>query len=103
MIALKCVRIVIATLAPLIEREILYRLSRLRQTIAWLRANYDRPVRVEALAGIAGMSLASFHRHFRPEAAGRPAFAFAADEHRHPFAVMLRGLTPCDTSANPGQ
>lgn len=71
-------------LAPLLEREILYRLlrepaglalrqlasgdsrlSRIRRVIGWLRANYERPLRIEQLAAMAGMSAASFHRHFK--------------------------------------
>jgi AraC-like DNA-binding protein len=71
-------------LAPLAEREILYRLlsggqapmirhiatagSRLRQVsraIAWLRQNYALPVSVERLAADAGMSASSFHSHFK--------------------------------------
>lgn len=81
----------IAALAPLIEREILYRLlhgpqggslrqavrrgSRLdqvRQAMSWLRAHFDRPVRIDALAAIAGMSVATFHRHFRAATAMTP-------------------------------
>lgn len=71
-------------LAPLAEREILYRLlsgaqapmirriaaadSRLKQVsraIAWLRENYARPVSIERLAADVGMSLSSFHSHFK--------------------------------------
>ena len=71
-------------LAPLAEREILYRLlmsgqgamvrhiaageSRLRQisrAIAWIRANYADTCRVERLAAEAGMSPSSFHHHFK--------------------------------------
>ncbi len=81
----------IPVLAPLIECEILYRLlqgpqgavlrhiasadsrlSQVRQAIAWLRANFDRPIRIEALAGQAGMSAASFHRHFKAATAMSP-------------------------------
>lgn len=73
-----------AVLAPLTEREILYRLlsggqapmirriaaaeSRLRQisrAIAWIRANYARPFSVERLAADVGMSPSSFHSHFK--------------------------------------
>ena len=73
-----------AALAPLAEREILYRLlsggqapmirriaaaeSRLRQVsraIAWIRDNYARPFRVEDLAAQVGMSPSSFHSHFK--------------------------------------
>lgn len=81
----------IAVLAPMIEREILYRLlqgpqgsalrqiarsdSRLgqvRRAIAWIRDHYDQPLRIEALAELAGMSAASFHRHFKAATAMSP-------------------------------
>ena len=74
----------IAVLAPLYEREILYRLlqgpqggmlrqitradsrlSGIRRAITLLRARYDQPVRIEALAEQAGMSPASLYRHFK--------------------------------------
>jgi AraC-like DNA-binding protein len=81
----------INVLAPLIEREILYRLlrgpqgallrqaaredsrlSQIRQAIGWIRVNYDKPLRVDALCALAGMSPASFHRHFRAATAMSP-------------------------------
>lgn len=81
----------IAVLAPLIEREILYRLlcgpqgallrqaaredsrlAQVRRAICWIREHYDRPLKVEALCEIAGMSHASFHRHFRAATAMSP-------------------------------
>jgi AraC-like DNA-binding protein len=81
----------IAVLAPLFEREILYRLlqgpqggvlrhvasaggrlSQVRQAIAWIRMHYDQPLRVETLADLAGMSTASFHRHFKAATAMSP-------------------------------
>jgi AraC-like DNA-binding protein len=81
----------IPVLAPLFEREILYRmllgprggvlrqialasgrLSQIRQAIGWIRAHYDQPLRVETLAGMAGMSAASFHRHFKEATAMSP-------------------------------
>lgn len=71
-------------LAPLIERELLYRLvsgehgallrqvaaadSRIAQiaaATAWLRAHFAEPIRVEALARESAMSVTSFHRHFK--------------------------------------
>ena len=74
----------IAVLAPLCEQEILYRLlqgaqgamlrqiarvdsrlSKVRHAIALIRARYDQPLRIEALAEHAGMSPASLHRHFK--------------------------------------
>ncbi len=74
----------IATLAPLIEREIYYRLlqggqggllrqiatagshlSRVARAIDWIRENYAEPASIEELAQHAGMSVTSFHRHFK--------------------------------------
>jgi AraC-like DNA-binding protein len=71
-------------LSGLIQREILYRVlkgpegARLRaiatlgdqshrtaKAIAWLRANYAKPLRVEDLAQLAGMGVSTFHHHFR--------------------------------------
>lgn len=71
-------------LAPLVKQEIFYRLltgdqgPRLRQivtfgnhghqiarSIDWLRENFNRPVKVEELAGKSGMSVSAFHNHFR--------------------------------------
>lgn len=71
-------------LAPLAEREILYRLlsgaqapmirhiaaaesrlARVSRAITWLRRNYARPFSVERLAADAGMSPSSFHSHFK--------------------------------------
>lgn len=81
----------VEVLAPLIEREILYRLlcgpqgpmlrqialadSRLAQiarAIAWIRENYSRPLRIAELAGLAAMSPATLHRHFRAVTALSP-------------------------------
>jgi len=81
----------IPILAPLIQREILYRLlvgdqgPRLRQIAAggtqshqiaqaidWLKDNYTRPLRVDDLATHASMSPSTFHRHFRELTAMSP-------------------------------
>jgi transcriptional regulator GlxA family with amidase domain len=48
------------------------RLSQVRQAICWIRDHFDQPLRIEALAGLAGMSPASFHRHFRAATAMSP-------------------------------
>jgi AraC-like DNA-binding protein len=80
-----------ALLAPMIEREILFRalqgpqghvlrhiaredgrVSRVRQAIDKIQASYDEPLRVECLATLAGMSLANFYRHFRAVTAMTP-------------------------------
>lgn len=71
-------------LAPMIERELLYRalqsergtvlrqfaradsrLSQIRRAVQWIRAHLAEPTSVETLAGIASMSVSSFHRHFK--------------------------------------
>ena len=81
----------IRALAPLAEREILYRLLkseegwRLRQiaaghgqarriakAIAWLRTHFHEGLRVEALADEANMSVSSFHAHFKSVTAMSP-------------------------------
>lgn len=78
-------------LAPMIEREILWRLitgeqgalvrqigladSRLRhisRAIRWIRDHHAQTLRVEELAGLAGMSASPFHRHFRAVTAMTP-------------------------------
>jgi AraC-like DNA-binding protein len=74
----------ILMLAPLVQREILYRLlvsdqgARLRQigaagtqghqiaqAIDWLKDNFNQPLLVDDLATYARMSASTFHRHFR--------------------------------------
>ncbi len=78
-------------LAPLIRREIFYRvlqgaqggslcqiaradsrLSQVRRAIGWIREHYQEPLRIEALAAMAGMSAASFHRYFKVATAMSP-------------------------------
>ena len=81
----------ISVLAPLIEREILFRLlvgehgARLRhlvavdsqsqhiaRAIAWLREHYMQPLRIDVLAKIAAMSASTFHLHFKAITAMSP-------------------------------
>ena len=81
----------IPLLAPLAEREVLYRLltselgERLRQVasvgtqgngiaraIAYLKTHFREPLRIEELAANAGMSESTFHRHFRSVTAVSP-------------------------------
>jgi AraC-like DNA-binding protein len=80
-----------AVLAPLIRREIHYRLltgdqagivrqigtpdsrlSRVTRAIAWIRANYDRPFRIDVVAREAGMSPSALHQHFKAVTAMSP-------------------------------
>ena len=44
----------------------------MRQAIGWIRAHFDEALRVEALAELAGMSPAAFHRHFKAATAMSP-------------------------------
>ena len=81
----------IPILAPIIQREIIYRLlvgdqgSRLRQIAAagsqsqqiaraidWLKGNFARPLRIDDLAAQARMSSSTFHHHFRSMTALSP-------------------------------
>ena len=81
----------IPVLAPMLEREIAFRLlqgpqggklrqlansdgrlSQIRRATAWIRAHYDEPVDVSELAALAHMSNASFHRHFKAATAMSP-------------------------------
>ncbi len=39
--------------------------QRIARAVAILRRHYAEPIRIEALAGVAGMSLSAFHVHFR--------------------------------------
>jgi AraC-like DNA-binding protein len=78
-------------LSGFVEREIMYRIlrgpegARLRaiatlgdqshrtaKAIAWIKANYARPLRVEDLAQIAGMAVSTLHHHFRALTAMSP-------------------------------
>jgi transcriptional regulator GlxA family with amidase domain len=40
-------------------------LSRIGVTIQWIRENFAKPLRVEALAEMAALSVSAFHRHFK--------------------------------------
>lgn len=74
----------IPVMAPLVKREIIWRLlngslggmlrhvglrdsqaARIGRATAWIRDHFSEPLRVPDLAEMAGMSLASFHRHFK--------------------------------------
>ncbi|MGE0220007.1 AraC family transcriptional regulator N-terminal domain-containing protein [Mycolicibacterium sp.] len=78
-------------LAPLIEREILWRLltgphaemvrqigladsglAHISRAIGWIRDNYAEPMRIAELARLAGMSPSAFHRRFRAVTAMSP-------------------------------
>jgi AraC-like DNA-binding protein len=71
-------------MSGLIQREIIYRIlhtpegrrlraiatlgdasQRTAKAIEWIRGNYDKPLRVEALAQLACMGVSTLHQHFR--------------------------------------
>lgn len=71
-------------LAPMIERELLYRvlqgengavlrqltragsrLSQIQRVVKWIRAHLTEPLPVETMASVASMSVSAFHRHFK--------------------------------------
>ncbi|MBS7776886.1 AraC family transcriptional regulator [Acidovorax sp. CCYZU-2555] len=81
----------IPVLAPLLQREIFYRLlvgdqgallwqlasvgsqgHRVASAIGWLKANFAQPLRVESLADLVQMSPSRFHHHFRQLTAMSP-------------------------------
>ena len=72
------------TLAPLVKREILWRLitgeqgdavcqlgladsslTHITRAVRWIRENYTRPFRVEEVAQLSGMSVSAFYRNFQ--------------------------------------
>lgn len=78
-------------MAPMIEREIIFRLlqgpqgamlrqiarsdsrlSQIRRATDWIRNHYAEPLRIDHLASLAGMSSSSFHRHFKAVTAMTP-------------------------------
>lgn len=73
-----------AVLAPLVQREILYRVligelgprlralsvvdshtQRIARAVEWLKHRYAEPLRVEDVARVAAMSPSTFHQHFK--------------------------------------
>ncbi|MFJ2645632.1 AraC family transcriptional regulator N-terminal domain-containing protein [Streptomyces sp. NPDC087420] len=80
-----------AVLAPLVKREILWRLitgeqggivrqfgladsslSHVARAVRWIREHYAQPFRVEDVARLAGMSVSAFYRHFQVVTAMSP-------------------------------
>jgi len=81
----------IPILAPLLRKEIVYRLlvggqgmhlrrialagshgHQVTKALDWLKENYSKPLRVDELASRAGMSASTFHHHFRSLTAMSP-------------------------------
>ncbi len=78
-------------LGALMQREIVYRVlrgplgkhlraiatlgeqsNRTAKAVAWLKANFEKPLRVEELASVAQMGVSTFHHHFRSLTAMSP-------------------------------
>jgi len=78
-------------MGPLLEKEVLYRLvqgpqatlfrqmanadsrlSTIRLAVNWLRENLTKPILVEELSSLVGMSTSVFHRHFKAVTAMTP-------------------------------
>ncbi|MFI6248895.1 AraC family transcriptional regulator N-terminal domain-containing protein [Streptomyces sp. NPDC051016] len=108
----------IPVLAPMIEREILWRLvtgaqgplvrqigladSRLTQisrAIRFIRDHYTEPLRVEDLARLTGMSASPFHRHFRAVTALTP---IQYQKHIRLQEARLRLMSSTDDVADVG-
>ena len=104
-------------LAPLIEREILWRLlrspqgaavreigladsslSHVARVIGWIRKHYTEPFRVEDLATMARMSTSAFHRQFRTVTAMTP-IQFQKKIRLQEARLRLLGLGEDVTSA----
>ncbi len=81
----------IATLAPLVQREILYRLlqspqgqllrdiatadsqaHRVNRAIEWLNHHFDEPLRIDELARVANLSTSTLHHRFKAVTAMSP-------------------------------
>lgn len=107
----------ISMLAPLREREILYRLlqgplgaqlcamaqedsrlSRVRRVIMWMQDHYEEMLRTATLAEIAGMSTASFHRHFKAATAMSP-LQFQKTLRLHAARRLLAGGSDASRAA----
>jgi AraC-like DNA-binding protein len=104
-------------LAPLVEREILWRLlrspqgaavreigladsslSHVARVIRWIRDHYTETFRVEELATMARMSTSAFHRHFRTVTAMTP-IQFQKKIRLQEARLRLLGLGEDVTSA----
>jgi AraC-like DNA-binding protein len=100
----------VAALAPAYEREILYRvlqgphgwmlrdiaapgtaLSRVGIAIQWIRTNFTLPLRIEALAQMAALSVSAFHRHFKAVTALSPLQYQKRIRLLHARALLIAG------------
>jgi len=75
------------------------RLSRVHRAIGRLRAHYDETIRIEDLADLAGMSRASFHRHFKAATSMSP-LQFQKTLRLQEARRLLRDASSAQTSAH---
>ena len=108
----------IPALAPVYEREILYRvlqgphgpmlrdianpdtaMARVSVAIQWIRREFAQPLRVESLAQKAAMSVSAFHRHFKAVTALSPLQYQKQVRLLHARTVMVSGGKSVTTAA----
>ncbi len=101
----------IAILAPLLMRELHYRLltgehagvvrhiacgegrmAQITRAICWIKSNYNRPLSVERLAGEVGMSASTLHEHFKAVTAMSPLQYQKQLRLQEARRLMLTGL-----------
>ncbi|WP_312519967.1 AraC family transcriptional regulator [Massilia sp.] len=101
----------IAILAPLLIRELHYRLltgehagvvrhiacgegrmAQITRAICWIKSNYNRPLSVERLAGEVGMSASTLHEHFKAVTAMSPLQYQKQLRLQEARRLMLTGL-----------
>ncbi|MCD0504785.1 AraC family transcriptional regulator, partial [Bordetella petrii] len=108
----------IPVLAPLIRREICYRLltgelgarlrhiarnegpsHQVRQAIAWLQTHFNRPLRIEHLAQTVNMSTSSLHHHFKAVTAMSPLQYQKQIRLQEARRLLLAGVTDAGAAA----
>lgn len=108
----------IPALAPVYEREILYRLlqgvhgkmlrdvatpdtalARLNETIQCIRRDFAQPLRVDALANMAAMSPSAFHRRFKAVTAFSPLQYQKRIRLLHARTMLVTGCQSVTTAA----
>ena len=101
-----------AVLAPLIKREILWRviageqgavvrqlglagsgLTHIARAVRWIRDHYPQSVRVEELARLSGMSVSAFYRNFQAVTAMSP-IQFQKQIRLQEARLLLAGPRP---------
>jgi AraC-like DNA-binding protein len=106
-------------LAPLVVDEILIRLlrspigfrvaqightgsrvQRVAKAIAWIRANFSQPMRVQALAELVHMSVSSFHQHFKAVTSMSPLQYQKVLRLQEARRLMLSGVMDAGMAGN---